>query len=183
MVFPFPFSHRAPYVPHATPQSTKPGTPTASTADASAGAPHTPDTITLVQPDNQVIPMPWRVCSTPGCASLIQAGSRCDNCRKAQDMQRRPHGNPYNTRGHQWFRSRVLARDPRCTCTGQCGRHTGLCGKPSTVADHYPTERVDLIAMGLDPNDPQYGRGICKACHDAKTARSKPAGFNDKTLE
>jgi len=37
--------------------------------------------------------------------------------------------------------------------------------------------------MGLDPNDPQYGRGICKACHDAKTARSKPAGFNDKTLE
>jgi 5-methylcytosine-specific restriction protein A len=127
--------------------------------------------------------MPWKVCSTAGCANLIEHGSKCDKCRSARDTQRRPTGNPYNSQGHQWFRHQVLARDPRCVCTGQCGQHKGMCAKPSTIADHYPTERVDLIAQGLNPNNPAYGRGICKACHDSKTARSKPAGFNDQTKQ
>ncbi|WP_284294541.1 hypothetical protein [Luteimicrobium album] len=47
----------------------------------------------------------------------------------------------------------------------------------ATVADHYPTERRDLVDMGLDPDDPARGRGLCKPCHDKKTARTMPGGF------
>lgn len=123
----------------------------------------------------------WKVCSTPGCPNLINNGSKCTTCQRKQDRERRPQGNPYHTKGHQTFRKQVLARDPLCTCTGDCGTHQGLCAKPSTVADHYPTERIDLITQGLNPNDPQYGRGICTTCHNRKTARTKPAGFNTNT--
>lgn len=55
-----------------------------------------------------------------------------------------------------------------------------MCGAPSTVDDHHPYERRQLIDMGLDPNDPQYSRGICKPCHDAKTARTNHAGFKEQ---
>ncbi|HEY9250797.1 MAG TPA: hypothetical protein VIO38_16770, partial [Rariglobus sp.] len=97
--------------------------------------------------------MAWRVCSTPGCGKLHQRTGRCPDCRTQADKARRPHGSPYGTSGHRGFREQVLARDPICT----------LClAARSTVADHYPTERRDLVAQGLDPNDPQYGRGLCK---------------------
>ena len=87
---------------------------------------------------------------------------------------------------HRLARARVLARDPRCVCPGDgpdgCGRHHGLCGAPSTIADHWPLERVELIEAGLDPNDPARMRGLCKRCHDSKTARTKPSGFNGRSL-
>lgn len=116
--------------------------------------------------------MGYRVCSTHGCPTLHEGTGKCDGCRAKADKQRRPDGNPYTTPGHKAFRETVLARNPRCVCPGDCGHHTGWCGKPSTVADHYPTERVDLITQGKNPNDPRYGRGVCKPCHDAKTART-----------
>lgn len=121
--------------------------------------------------------MAWRACSTPGCGTLHEAGGRCADCRARADKRRRPQGNPYNTPGHLAFRDAVLARHPRCICPGDCGKHNGWCGAISTVADHHPHERVDLIAAGLNPDDPQHGRGVCKPCHDAKTARTKPAGW------
>ena len=115
--------------------------------------------------------MSWRVCSTPGCSNLIETPARkCDACTRAQQDRTRTRGrNPYNTRGHQSFRRQVLARDPYCVCPGNpehggCGKHKGLCGKPSTIADHYPYERIELIDMHLNPNDPQFGRGLCKHC-------------------
>jgi 5-methylcytosine-specific restriction protein A len=117
--------------------------------------------------------MAWRVCTRPGCGTLHEGTGRCPGCRRAADKARRPQGNPYTTRGHLAFREAVLARHPRCVCTGECGHHDGYCGQPSTVADHHPIERVDLIAQGLDPNDPSRGRGVCKHCHDAKTARTR----------
>lgn len=123
--------------------------------------------------------MAWHVCSTPGCGKLHEGTGRCDDCRAKADRARRPDGNPYSTRGHFAFREAVLARHPRCMCRGQCGRHANLCGAVSTVADHDPIERVDLVAAGLDPNDPARGVGKCKPCHDAKTARTKPAGFRE----
>lgn len=122
--------------------------------------------------------MPWRVCTTPGCGTLHQGTGKCDGCKAKADRDRRPEGNPYNTRGHHSFRETVLARNPRCVCPGDCGKHTSRCGAQATIADHYPHERVDLITMGLDPNDPRYGRGLCKGCHDATTARRKPGGWN-----
>jgi len=101
----------------------------------------------------------------PTCPALVPKGTgKCDAClaksRAAHDRARRPQGNPYNNAGHRAFRASVLARDPVCV----------LCHlAASTVADHYPTERRDLVAAGLDPDDPSRGRGICKPCHDRVT--------------
>lgn len=131
--------------------------------------------------------MSWRVCSTPGCPNLIETPARkCDACTRAQRDRARTRGhNPYSTKGHQSFRRQVLARDPYCTCPGDsgrggCGKHHGLCGNPSTIADHYPYERTELIDMRLNPNDPKFGRGLCKRCHDVKTGKTRPAGFNTR---
>ena len=102
-----------------------------------------------------------RVCSTPGCPNLHPRPGRCPQCRAQADRDRRPHGNPYNSPGHQAFREAVLTRDPICV----------LClATRATVADHHPTERRDLVAQGLDPNDPARGRGLCTPCHNRKTA-------------
>lgn len=81
--------------------------------------------------------------------------------------------NPYATVGHRRFRAAVLARDPRCVCMGECGRHEGICGRPATVADHFPRERIEIIQDGDDPDNPAYGRGVCVVCHNAKTARTR----------
>lgn len=131
--------------------------------------------------------MSWRVCSTPGCPNLIETPARkCDACARAQRDRARTRGhNPYGAKGHQSFRRQVLARDPYCTCPGDsgrggCGKHHGLCGNPSTIADHYPYERTELIDMRLNPNDPKFGRGLCKQCHDVKTGKTRPAGFNTR---
>ena len=118
--------------------------------------------------------MTMRVCSKPDCPNLHDGRGMCPSCRARADKIRRPHGNPYNTRGHQTFREAVLTRDPICV----------LCRKTqSTVADHYPLDRVDLIEQGLDPNDPKHGRGLCAGCHNRHTAHSKPAGWNDRAAD
>lgn len=60
------------------------------------------------------------------------------------------------------FREPVLQRaNYRCA----------ICGEPATVADHYARTRRKLVAAGLDPNAPQYGRALCKRCHDRHTGR------------
>jgi 5-methylcytosine-specific restriction protein A len=101
----------------------------------------------------------------------------CPACKAESDKRRRPGGNPYSTPGHLDFREQVLAKNPRCVCPGDCGNHDGWCGQISTIADHHPTERRDLITMGLNPDDPAHGRGLCKPCHDAHTAHTSPGGF------
>lgn len=111
-----------------------------------------------------------RVCSTPGCPNLHRAPGRCPHCRAKADRARRPDGNPYATEGHRAFRHQVLTRDPICV---------NCLTRRSTVADHYPHERKDLIEMGLNPNDPQYGQGLCAPCHDSKTARTA-SGWSDR---
>jgi len=117
--------------------------------------------------------MAWRVCSRPGCGTLHEGTGRCPACRAQADRERRPDGNPYKTAGHRSFREAVLARDPICV----------LCLRArATVADHFPIERRDLVAMGLDPNDPARGRGLCKACHDRHTATSHDLGGSGATL-
>jgi 5-methylcytosine-specific restriction protein A len=123
--------------------------------------------------------MAYRVCSTSGCGVLHQGTGRCPSCRADADKKRRPKGNPYSTRGHQAFREGVLAKHPRCVCRGECGKHDTMCARPSTVADHWPLEREELIAAGMNPNDPRHGRGLCAPCHGGKTARTRPGGWND----
>lgn len=114
--------------------------------------------------------MSKRVCSQPGCPTLIDSPGRCTAHTKAADKARgtsKERG--YNTPGHRRFREAVLAREPICV----------ICyAAPSTIADHYPISRRDLIDAGLDPNDPSRGRGLCKTDHDKHTAQAQPGGWN-----
>lgn len=123
--------------------------------------------------------MAWRVCSTPGCGKLHEGTGKCPDCRTLADKTR-TSGKYTGTAGHSRFREDVLALNPRCVCPGDCGRHTGWCGQPATVADHYPIERADMITLGRDPNDPTNGRGLCHPCHSAHTARTRPGGWNQR---
>ena len=113
-----------------------------------------------------------RVCSVAGCPTLYPdtEGSRCPAHRRAADRARgTATQRGYSSRGHKVFRSHVLTRDPICV----------LCGvRESTVADHYPHSRKELLDMHMTANDPQHGRGLDKQCHDKHTAATSPAGWN-----
>ena len=94
----------------------------------------------------------------------------CQACKRAADLARGDAAQRgYGQRHRTLFREAILARDPVCQ----------LCLRAlSTVADHWPTSRRDLVALGLDPDDPIYGRGLCKRCHDRETAVNQPGGWN-----
>lgn len=115
-----------------------------------------------------------RVCSVHGCPTLYPSGegSRCPTHRAEADRRRGTSTERgYNSAGHRSFRDTVLERDPICV----------LCNAAqSTVADHHPLSRRELIDAGLNPNDPQYGRGLCKRDHDRETATHQPGGWNDR---
>lgn len=113
------------------------------------------------------------MCSTPGCPTIHPGTGRCPECAAKADKARgTATERGYNSRGHQSFRRQVLARDPVCT---QC--HAAY----ATVADHYPLSRRELIEQGLDPNNPDAGRGLCKPCHDRHTAQAQPGGWHAPT--
>ena len=115
------------------------------------------------------MPRAMRVCSTPRCPELVADGGRCPECRAAADKIRgTATRRGYTSPGHQRFRRAVLMRDPICV---ECNIAA------STVADHYPLSRRELVDAGLDPNSKERGRGLCKRCHDKSTARYQPGGW------
>jgi 5-methylcytosine-specific restriction enzyme A len=127
------------------------------------------------------MPRALRACPVPGCPNLTDGG-RCAECGKASDRARgtrhvRGYGQEHTTR----FRPGVLRRDPICQCDrpGQHD-HGERCYRQSTRADHHPKDRRELVALGLDPNDPQYGRGLCAACDSSQTADRQPGGWHDR---
>ena len=108
-----------------------------------------------------------RICNIPGCPNPTEQ-SRCLKHRQ-QARAARTDNKVYSTSGHQAFRAAVLKRDPICvTC------HMAV----STVADHHPRTRRELVTLGLNPNDPTHGRGLCATCHNKHTARTSPGGWN-----
>lgn len=110
-----------------------------------------------------------KVCSTPGCPNPVDSG-RCVTCRSQADAHRgSAAARGYDHEHRVRFRAGVLDRDPICV---RCEIRV------ATVADHYPRSRRQLAALGLDPNDPQHGRGLCKPCHDAETAARQPGGWH-----
>lgn len=113
-----------------------------------------------------------RVCSRHGCPTLYPAteGSRCQTHRR-EARARRTDNRVYDTKSHKTFRNAVLTRDPICQAC-----HQAL----STVADHYPKTRRELVNEGLDPNNPAHGRGLCARCHNKHTAATTPGGWNDR---
>lgn len=109
------------------------------------------------------------MCSSPGCPEYTQGG-RCDGCKQQAERRRgsaRQRG--YGREHERRFRPAVLARDPVCV----------LCqSAPSVHADHHPLSRRELVERGLDPNDPQHGRGLCGPCHASETAQHQPGGWH-----
>lgn len=114
----------------------------------------------------------YKPCSRPGCPELTTSG-RCDSCRRDADAQRRarPDQQAYNS--PQWRRRRAAYLAVNLFCA--------LCRAPSTVADHYPISRRDLVDMGVPgPDAPERLRPLCKPCHSRETARHQPGGWADR---
>lgn len=124
---------------------------------------------------------PWKPCPTPGCGELTPGG-RCPTCAQAADKARgtpteRGYTGPHRSR----FRRGVLAAHPICTCPGPHHAHPDVpCRHPSTVADHHPLSRRQLVTRGLDPDDPAHGRGLCASCHgwSTQSAADQRGGWN-----
>lgn len=108
-------------------------------------------------------------CTVPGCPELT-TGGRCDDHRQQAERQRgsaRQRG--YGTTHEERFRRGVLRRDVICV----------ICRNAlATRADHWPRSRRELVAAGLDPDDPRYGRGLCASCDSTQTAERQPGGWN-----
>jgi len=115
-----------------------------------------------------------RVCNIPGCPNVFDGtGGRCPAHQRQARRQRSQTGNSvYASVGHRSFREAVLKRDPICQIP--------QCNERSTVADHYPLTRRVLVARGMNPNDPNHGRGLCATHHNRHTAATSPGGWNDR---
>lgn len=120
------------------------------------------------------------VCSRPGCPNLTPSAGRCTSCARVADVERGTASQRgYTSAGHRrLFRAEVLRRDPVCTQDQYPDGDGKPCLEWSTVADHYPRSRAELVAAGEDPNDPAHGRGLCKRHHDRSTALHQPGGWN-----
>ena len=105
----------------------------------------------------------------PRCKQLHAGIGTCASCKAKSDTRPSAARRGYGTEHRDGFRLGVLAKDPVCV----------LCHRaPSTHADHWPRDRRELEALGLDPNDPQYGRGLCASCDSTQTAARQPGGIN-----
>lgn len=126
------------------------------------------------------MPRALTVCPTAGCPNTT-TGGRCPACKARADRVRgTATQRGYTGRGHRFFRRAVLRRDPLCVCTNTSHGHGTQCGQPATDADHHPVSRRDLVAAGLNPNDPARGRGLCGPCHSAETAAHQPGGWHQR---
>lgn len=114
-----------------------------------------------------------RVCSVHGCPN-IYAGTttRCPQHEAEANQKHWAKTRPYNSKGHRdRFRPGVLLKDPQCVLCRQA---------TSVVADHFPLGRDELIAAGMDPDDPKHGRGLCDPCNRKQTAARQPGGWNNR---
>lgn len=131
------------------------------------------------------MPRAKRVCSCTGCPAHdgscpeITDGGRCAGCNRAAERQRgtaRQRG--YDSRHERLFREAVLSAQPLCVCSDTSHLHGPECLAPSVHADHHPRDRRELVRLGLDPNDPEYGRGVCASCHSRSTPLHAPGGWH-----
>ena len=74
-----------------------------------------------------------------------------------------PHHKKYTTAQWKNLRTLVLARDPICMMLLPNGE---VCNRPATVADHIKPHHGDHFLF----SDLSNLRGVCKSCHDRKTA-------------
>lgn len=128
------------------------------------------------------MPRAMKVCSVTGCPELVPSGtSRCQTHDRAADRARGSYANRGGGNQTAWraARNRCLDRDPLCVCTDLEHGHGPECLRPSTVADHWPVSKRDLISQGVtDPDALHRLRGICAYCHNKHTAKTSPGGWN-----
>lgn len=114
-------------------------------------------------------------CTVPLCPELTDGG-RCDDHKQAAERDRgSATARGYGKRHRDRFRRGVLDRDICCVL---CIKHDRWV--LATVADHWPLSRRELEQRGMDPNDPDHGRGLCDPCHSKETAVNQPGGFNQE---
>ena len=98
-----------------------------------------------------------RLCSR---GHLAPPGQRCARCARAYD-QARPGHRFYSSSAWKALARHVLEEEPMCGC-----------GAPTTVADHVFPRRshpsLELVRENI--------RGLCKRCHDSRTARDQGLG-------
>lgn len=130
------------------------------------------------------MPRALKTCSTVGCPELTPAGTgRCVECKRKASRAR----GGYETRGGgnqtSWRKARAacLRRDPLCVCTDGACPHGPQCLDQSTVADHHPDTKADLVAQGVRDVDALHRlRGLCGSCHSRHTARTTPGGWANR---
>jgi 5-methylcytosine-specific restriction enzyme A len=110
------------------------------------------------------MPMSRKLCPAPGCLSTRGKCPR-HNADHRQSAAKRGYGQSHKIN----FRASVLDHDPICVICKQV---------PAVIADHWPLSRKRLVRLGLNPDNPAYGRGLCWPCHSKATVKNQPGGFN-----
>lgn len=124
------------------------------------------------------MPRALSICTTSGCHEATKGG-RCTTCKATAEATRGSAASRgYDHRHRTVFVPGVLRRDPLCVCTITSHGHGAPCAAPSQHADHHPLSRRELVALGLNPNDPSHGRGLCHSCHSSHTAHAQPGGWH-----
>lgn len=131
-------------------------------------------------------PTPCTYRGPGGCPTLVYGSDvRCPEhkvwTRRASDKERREREpDLYGASHRRRFRKGVLLKHPYCQCDlpDHPPHYHGPCPQPSTDADHWPRSKRELLAAGLDSDDPAHGRGLCHSCHSASTARLQPGGWH-----
>lgn len=108
------------------------------------------------------------------CSRCGQPVVRAGKCAKHYSQDDRARGTAtergYSSKAHQvGFRAEVLFK-----AFHRCQWPAG-CDAKATIADHFPHTRRELMRIGLNPDDPQFGRALCKQHHDSHTASTSIA--------
>lgn len=119
-------------------------------------------------PTSPPSPCTWK--GWPPCPTLVPGGGRCEQHIPPRAKDDRPSA-AQRGYGSAWQTSVAgfLLQHPVCAD----------CGGQATVGDHDPVERAELVAMG-DPDPDAWHHLVprCGPCHNAKTARTRPGGWN-----
>lgn len=112
-----------------------------------------------------------RPCTYPGCGALVHDGSgRCDLHRRveARALDERRGSAASRGYGHKWREAREawLRSHPLCARHDARGETVA-----ATVVDHIVPHKGDAGLFW----DRGNWQSLCKACHDAKTAREDGA--------